>query len=186
VTFDYTKYTKHLSQCQNSSAKHQCTFCGAILKTFGTYKEHIQYVHAKDGLKINCYFCEKPFIPGHKMETHFRIHTREKPNISKYCHAEVNYEASFRHSHFDYWARWHKAWEKVKRVASKMVLFLFEILHSSVRPEFHMKIHPKRREENWSRILLKTSSIIKTFFRVVHAFWLELTYILYAKYKNRT
>jgi len=89
VTFDYIKYSKHSRYCENLLLKHQCSFCGVKMKLFSNLQDHIQYVHTKDLLKINCYFCNAKFRPK-DIRSHMSKHTKERPNICEYCNKELS------------------------------------------------------------------------------------------------
>jgi len=54
---------------------------------FRSLADHIRYIHTKEGLTEKCYFCDAKIRYG-GMENHLRMHTREKPNICKYCHQD--------------------------------------------------------------------------------------------------
>jgi len=145
VTYEYLKYIKHFSECDESKKLHECMFCGVKMTTFSGLQEHIQYIHTMDGLKIKCYFCNKSLRPV-TMKSHLRVHLREKPYICEFCAQEFPENANLR-SHLIWKHSDTEKGSKLKTRYQRQCYFCRKMCHDRGKLSQHMKSHTKEVDE---------------------------------------
>jgi len=84
-TFDIIDIKQHRAICQKLRDKFCCQFCGVTRLSTFELNYHIQSVHTKDIIKVQCYFCGKEFNRRNNLFNHYPVHTREKLLKCQHC-----------------------------------------------------------------------------------------------------